>query len=249
VSGLRVVVDPTPESEQLGFNNDKAPLNNVDVREALTYAVPYSQILKSVVFGYGSLFKGEFLPDMPGYSAPIQRPYSEDLTKARQLLAKSGLKLPLHFAVTVDSGDDAASEIMPILQNDWSNIGVDITIDTLSPTDYTNVIEGHSDTAYVRLDGPGVPEPGYYLDYDSKCAISENLTQMCVPKVDSLLTAARSVAVSKQQQYWNLFDKLLIADYPKIQLYDFYSPEVLSTHVKSFEYTDEIGGLQDWSIS
>ena len=249
VSGLRVVTDPTPLSEQLGFNNAVAPTNNLDFREALTYAVPYTQILNKVVFGYGQLFYGEFLPVMGAYNPAIQGARTYDLAKAKSLLAASGLKLPIHFTVVIDSGDEAAAQIAPILQNVWSQIGVDITISTLSPTNYTNVVEGHKDTAYIRLDGPGVPAAAYYLGYDVVCGIPFNLTQMCVPAIDHLLATAEKLPASQQQSYWNAIDKLWIADSPKIQLYDFYSPQVLSSRVTGFEYTDEIGGLANWSVS
>lgn len=249
VAGLRVISDPTPESEQLGFNNAVAPTNNLDLREALTYAVPYTEILKKVVFGYGKLFYGEYLPDMSAFNAELQKPRSYDLAKARHLLASSGLHLPIHFPVLVESGDQAAAEVVTILQSEWAKLGVDITSETLSPTDYTNAIEAHSDTAYVRLDGPGVPAAAYYLGYDVVCGISFNLTQMCVSKIDQLLKTAESLPASQQQTYWNQIDKLWISDSPKIQLYDFDSVQVLSKRVTSFEYTDEFWGLQNWGVS
>ena len=248
VSGLRVITDPTPESEQLGFNNGVAPTNNVDVRTALTYAVPYSEILKKVVFGYGSLFYGEFMPDMVGFNAAIQKARPYDLAKARSLLAQSGVSLPIHIPIVIDSGDAAAAEIASIVQSIWSKIKVDVTIQTLSPTDYINTIEGHTDVAFIRLDGPGVPEAAYYLQYDAKCGISFNLTQMCVPQIDTLIAAALQVPLSQQGTYWNKIDRLWIADSPKIQLYNFYSTAVLSSRVTKYEYSDEFSTLQTWAI-
>lgn len=248
-SGIRVISDPSPESEQFGFNNKVAPFNNVKVREALIYAVPYSQILDKVVFGYGRLFYGEFQPDMASYNASLEAPISYNLAKAKSLLASSGVKLPISFTVDIQSGDSAAAEIAPILQSIWSQLNVHLSITTLSPTEYINTIEAHNDAAYIRLDGPGVPAAAYYLGYDVKCNFDDNLTQMCVPQIDTLLQKAQTLPASQQQQYWNEIEQLWNADYPKIQLYNYYGTVVLNDKMTSFEFDDnEYSGLQTWGI-
>jgi peptide/nickel transport system substrate-binding protein len=248
-SGIKVIAEPSPESEQFGFNNKVAPFNNVKVREALIYAVPYSQILAKVVFGYGDLFYGEFQPDMAAYNASLENPISYNLAKAKSLLASSGVKLPISFTVDIQSGDSAAAEIAPILQSIWSQLDVHLSINTLSPTEYINTIEGHNDTAYIRLDGPGVPAAAYYLGYDVKCNFDDNLTQMCVPQIDTLLQKAQTLPAAQQQQYWNQIEQLWNADYPKIQLYNYYGTVVLNNRVTSFEFDDnEYSGLQTWGL-
>jgi len=250
-SGIKVIADTSPESEQFGFNNTVAPFNNVKVREALVNAVPYSQILSKVVFGYGKLFYGEFQPDMASYNASLEQPIAvnSDIAKAKSLLASSGVKLPISFSVDIQSGDNAASEIAQVLQSVWSQLNVHLSINTLSPTDYINTIEGHKDTTYIRLDGPGVPAAAYYLGYDVKCNFADNLTQMCVPQIDTLLQQAETLPASQQQPYWNQIEQLWNADYPKIQLYNYYATVVINDRVTSYEYTDEIGGLENWGRS
>lgn len=247
-SGVRVVSYPTASSEQLGFNTRVAPTNNLDLRTALEYAVPYQSILKTVAFGYGGLFKGEWFPDMAAYDRSVQgSPFPYDLSRAKALLGKSGLKLPVHFPVVIESGDTAAADIAPILQSIWSQIGVDISIDTLSPTVYVNDIESHKDSAYIRLSGPGVPAAAYYVGYDMVCNVGPNVTQTCIPQLDSLLDKAQQLPASQQQAYWNQIDQLIINYSPKIQLFDDYAAVVFSSKVKSFEYTTEFGGMRYWS--
>jgi peptide/nickel transport system substrate-binding protein len=248
VSTLREITDPTPTSEQIGFNNDVAPTNNLDVREALTDAVPYAEILKKVVFNYGRLFYGEYQPDMVGFNSAIQKPRPYDLAKARSLLAQSGVSLPIHIPLIIDSGDAAAAEIASIVQNIWSQIQVDVTIQTLSPTTYINTLEAHNDVAFMRLDGPGVPAPAFYMGYDSACGIAYNLTQMCVPKIDTLLQGVLKVPVSQQGPYWNQIDKLWIADFPKIQVYNFYAVTILGPRVTSYSFSDTFDSLWTWTI-
>ncbi len=246
--GVEVVPFTTPTSEQFGFDNTIAPFNNKDVREALVYAVPYKEILDKVVFGYGQLFYGEYQPDFAAFRQSLEEPITENLSKAKSLLHSSGVKLPISFSVDIESGTSAASEIAQILQSVWSQLDVHLSITTLSPTDYTDALFTHKATTYIRLDGPGLPEPAYYLGYDAKCHFSDNLTYMCVPEITTLLTKAETLPASEQQPYWNQIETLWRADYPKIQLYSQHEPVVLSRRVKSFEYTNATSGLQYWGF-
>jgi peptide/nickel transport system substrate-binding protein len=247
VSGVRVLAYPTASSEQFGFNTLLSPTKNLDLRKALEYAVPYKSILKSVAFRYGSLFKGEWLPPMAAFNKSVQgSAYPEDLSKARALLSSSGLKLPIQFSVIVESGDTAGAQVATVLQSEWATIGVKITIDTLSPTEYVDALEAHTDTAFIRDSGPGVPAAAYYVGYDLVCGLGPNATQTCIPQLDTDLTDAEAHPVDQQQPYWNAIDQLMLNYAPKIQLYAIDAPVVLSSKVKSFEFTTEDGGMRYW---
>jgi peptide/nickel transport system substrate-binding protein len=247
-SSVRIVSDASPESEQLDFNNKVAPTSNRDFREALMYATPYAQILKKVVFGYGSLFYGAFTPPMLGFNAKAEQPLAYDVARAKQLLVKSGIHLPVSLPVDVESGDSASAELVAILESVWSPLGVKVTIHTLSTTDYSNVLADHDFTAVTYLDGPGVPEPAYYLGYDDKCGITDSIDQMCVPELDRLLAQAVKVPVSQEGPYWTKINLLYRADFPKILAYSFSSVAVLGRRVTAYDQAFEFGTLQYWAI-
>src|SRR4029077_8585447 len=93
-SSLKVVADNTSISEQIGLPNDKPPFNNEKFREALSYAVPYQQILSNVIFGYGTLYYGAYPPAMPEFRGNLAPPRGYDLDRARKLIAASGVQTP-----------------------------------------------------------------------------------------------------------------------------------------------------------
>ena len=185
----------------------------------LTYAVPYQQILSKVAFGYGVLYYGAFPPALPEFRAALEpaRPYN--LTKAKQLIAASGVSTPVTVTMNIQAGNSVDEQVATIVQGIWSQLGVNVTINKLSASDYINSLEQHQAQSYIRLDGPGVLEAGYFLGYDMKCGIGFNLTAMCIPKADKLLAQARKLASKAQKQkLWNQINRLWIADSPKIHV-------------------------------
>lgn len=244
---LRVIADPSPETEWLGLANNMPPFNNQKLREALSYAVPYQQILSNIAFGYGKLFFGPFPPSFPGYNAQIEKPRPYDLAKARQLLQASGVHTPIGATLVIQEGNPIDEQVATAVQGVWSQLGVNLTVQQLSPTDYINALEGHKVQAFIRLDGPGVIDPGYYLGYDMKCGISFNLTATCIPQADQLLDQARQTTdPATRQQLWDQIERLWIADTPKIPVYGDEYITVLNKRVRSYFYSDEIN-YRTWS--
>jgi peptide/nickel transport system substrate-binding protein len=235
-------------SEQIGLPNDKPPLDNVKLREALTYAVPYQQILDKVAFDYGRLFYGAFFPKMKEYNAAIEKPRQFDLAKAQALVKASGAKTPISLQMVVQEGNSIDEQIATIVQGVWRQLGVNVDVQKLSPSDYINSLEQHKVQSYVRLDGPGVVEAGYFLGYDMKCKIGFNLTAMCIPQADKILDQARkTVDPKKRQAMWNQINRLWVADSPKIHVYEEKYVAVLKKNVKGFFFMHYIASdMSTW---
>jgi peptide/nickel transport system substrate-binding protein len=248
-ANVKVIADEISMSEQIGLPNNKPPLDNVKLREALTYAVPYQQILDKVAFGFGRLFYGAFFPKMNEFNAQLEKPRPFDLAKAQALIKQSGVQTPLTLQMVVQEGNSIDEQIATIVQGVWRELGINVDVQKLSPTDYINGLEQHKVQSYVRLDGPGVVEAGYFLGYDMKCGIGFNLTAMCIPKADKLLARARKLPDPKaKQKIWNQINKLWVADSPKIHVYEEKYVIVLNKRVKDFFFMHYIGGdLKDWS--
>ena len=246
-SNLKVIANDTASAEQIGLPNDKPPFNNVKFRQALTYAVPYQQILSKVAFGYGTLYYGAFPPAMPEFRKNLEPARTFDLTKAKQLIAASGVKTPVTVAINIQAGNSIDEQIATIVQGIWAQLGVTVTINKLSASDYINSLEQHKAQSYIRLDGPGVIEAGYFLGYDMKCGVGFNLTAMCIKKADKLLDRARKTfSKTKRQALWNQINALRIADAPKIPVYGDKYVSVINKRVSHYFYSHEVD-FTTWS--
>jgi len=246
-SDVRVVANDTPLSEQIGLPNSKPQFKNVKFREALALALPYQAIVDKAAFGYGKLFSGPLMPVFPEYDPSVGKPIEQNTEQAKQLIAQSGVKTPVKFDMVIQEGNSADQTIATIAQGEWRKLGVDVNIRSLPASDYITGIQDHKYDSYVRLDGPGVIDPGYFLGYDMKCGIAFNLSEVCIPKADKLLDQARSETdTTKRKALYDQISRLWLADWPKIQVYADKSVTVLSKRVKSYFYSHEVD-FRTWS--
>ncbi len=240
---VRIGAYPTTIQEQLLMPWDRAPWNNKKFREAMTYAVPYQQIVSKIAYGYGKLYYGPLPPLMQFYNAALSKPRAYDLTKARQLIQASGLSTPVPLTLTIDEGNTVHQQIATLLQSIWKPIGVNLTVQTLAPADYVGAMFGFKVHSAIRYDGPGVIDAGYYLGYDMRTTvvgIGKNINLMSIPAADRLLDKARkSLSNATRQKLYNQITTLWRANSPKIIFYNDVATVVLSKSTKSFTYYHE----------
>jgi ABC-type dipeptide/oligopeptide/nickel transport system permease component/ABC-type transport system substrate-binding protein len=153
------VFNGTSEMETvLGLNERAAPLNNLLVRRAISYALDRHAIIDGAMYGYGTPIGSHFPPHNPAY-LDLTGVYPHDPAKARELLAAAGY--PNGFSLTLKlpppsyarrSGEIAAAQL--------AQIGVRVRIENLEWAQWL-------DQVYTRHDFDmsivGHAEP---LDYD-----------------------------------------------------------------------------------
>jgi peptide/nickel transport system substrate-binding protein len=238
----KVVANEDPTFwELIGLPWKKEPWNNEKVREAVTYAVPYDDIINKVAYGWAKPYYGPYAPGMAEYNAEIAKPRAYDLDKAKQLMAESGVKTPVDVTINIPEGNGIEEQIATIVQGTWRDIGINLKIRKLAATDYLNSMEQHKAQAFTRVDGPGVIEAGYLLGYDMKCGISFNLSDICIKEADKLLAEARTETdQAKRQQLFDEIAKLWVANSPRVQVYADEFVTVLSKAVKTYHYQHEM---------
>src|SRR5258706_8606978 len=89
--------------QYIGMNVTKPPFDNVKVRQAVAYAIPYQKIMDAVLFGLGKpLFAGAGAPRTASWPQP--HGYGTDLEKAKQLLAEAGYAGGFDTTMSFDLG-------------------------------------------------------------------------------------------------------------------------------------------------
>lgn len=235
---VRIIANDLAASEQIGLPNSKFPWDNVKVREAVSHAVPYEEILDSVAFGYGSLFGGPYFPLLGVFNPGLIDIPTFDMEKAKSLMAESGVETPVEVAINISEGSPIHEQIATIIQATWKELGIDLKINKLSSTDYHDSMQSHTAQAYIRNDGPGVPEAGYFLGYDMTCGMQFNLTEVCIAEADALLAEARGTIDDEKRQA--LYDEIAVlwsANSPKIHVYADQYLTVLSNRVTEYFFS------------
>lgn len=245
--GVRIIANESPLSEQIGLPNTKKPFDNRQFREALSYALPYQDIIDRVAFGYATAFYGPLQPVLTEFNKELSAPRKYDPERARQLIKSSGVKTPVDIDMVIQEGNSAEREIATIAQGEWRKLGVNLKIRSLPASEYITGLQEHKYQSYIRLDGPGVIDAGYYLDYDMRCDVGFNLSEVCIPRADKLLTQARQETDdAKRQALYDEITRLWVRDSPKIHVYADRHVAVLSDSVKNYYYAHETD-MRTWS--
>ncbi len=244
---LKVVSNTTTQNMQLLMPNNKAPWTNEKLREAVTYAIPYQDILDKVLHGYGALYYGPTPPTLVGYDKADSAPRTYDVDKAKQLFAESGVKGPVNVKLDILSGDVAQASIAVILQGSLKAIGINLEVQTLSESAWGDAVYNGTTQMALRLDGPAVATAGYYLQYDEDCRSAFNTGHICIEANNALLDKARSaLTVQERDAAYTQLTKNWVAASPKAILYLDKTAVVLNKSVKNYFYADETD-MRSWS--
>jgi peptide/nickel transport system substrate-binding protein len=222
-------------SSQLIFLNfaDKTPLDDVALRQAISYAVDRKAIVDNAGNG---LIAGNTSPlpnGVAGYD-PSLDPYPYDVDKAKQTLkdggwvagsdgivAKNGK--PASFTLLTFSGDSTLKRTTEVLQSQMKDIGVDLKISILEISAVVPLLaKGDYDITMV---GIGWPDTSFLsLSYASKggaifqARAEDAETDALITKSDQTLDPAARLEVAKQAE------KALL---DKVKIVPLYTPFVL----------------------
>lgn len=218
----KVVSTPAVASQFISFPTQMKPFDNAKLREALTYAVPYEDLVDKVLFGFGKSYYGPFAPAAPEANADLQQPRAYDMEKAKQLIADSGVKTPVTLPVYTQEGQTDAQKIATIIQDSWGQLGVKVKIKQLPPAEFQNAVAA-KDKKYtlIRFDGPAVPNALWQVSYDMFCASPFNISQYCNEEVEKLALEAIAAVDDEQGRQQALDDlaKAWIKDSPRVPAY------------------------------
>ena len=113
----------------IGMNNKMAPFDDVKVRQAIAYALPYQQMFDAALFKRGKpLFGGAATADGTGFPQPMG--YDTDPAKARALLTEAGLANGFETTFSFElSLATVAEPVAMLVQEALGKLGIKITID------------------------------------------------------------------------------------------------------------------------
>lgn len=155
----------------LSINCTMKPFDDVRVRQAMNYVIPYKDIIDTVYFGLATHMTAPMPHIYP--MADNDFAYDENIDKAKQLLASAGLKDGFTTTLSYNAGDPTHEPIALIYQTALAKIGIKIVLDKLPAGVFYDYVAKRSKPLIFFLDSPWTSDAGYALElyFDSRSFI------------------------------------------------------------------------------
>jgi peptide/nickel transport system substrate-binding protein len=223
-AGKKLSVIGTPIENALiyiGMNVKIPPFDNVKVRQAIAYAIPYRKIMDAVMFGRGTpLFGGP--PEVTAPLWPQPSPYNTDLARAKQLLGEAGLPEGFETTLSFDLGFAVTQEPLCILvQESLAQIGVKVSLNKIPGANWRAEFSKKTLPFIANAFGGWLNFPEYFFfwTYHGQNAIFNTMSYQN-PAMDKLIDAARfETDPQKYKDEVVGFIRIAFADIPRIPLF------------------------------
>ncbi len=166
---FRVVIGATEGETILSFNNAKAPLDNVKVREAIAHAIDRQAIIDGAMFGYGTPI-GTFLsPANPDY-VDLTAQSNYDPEKSKALLAEAGIT-DLTLSLKLPPVEGYARRGGEIIANQLAAVGIKTEVTNLEWAQWLSEVftDKNFDLTIISHTEPNdigiFARPDYYFGY------------------------------------------------------------------------------------
>jgi len=237
---LTVTAHPVENAHAyLGMNVTKPPFNNVKVRQAVAYALPYESIFSSAMFGRGALLSGNpIATNTVGYD-PKASPYRTDIARAKALMAEAGhvggFETPLFF----DQGFATINEPTAVLvQESLAQIGIKTTINRIPGANWRNLMLKKEMPLYINAFGGWLNFPEYFFfwNYHSQNAVFNTMSYQN-PAMDKLIDAARfDNDPKKYADDVRGFVKIALDEVPRVPIYQPNLDVAMQKNVRGYQY-------------
>jgi len=199
------------------LNNSQPPFDDVRVRQAIAYAMPVDDIIKTVYFNEPGvrLIKGYVSEIVPGY--PDSWPYQpQNLTKAKELLAAAG-KTSINFQISYSSSQPEAEGIAQLIRTALQPLGISAELNKLTPSKYQEQYYGHQAQSVIVQDAAFVLDPVYplFLYFGQGKSAVANWINYTDPKVQNMIDQGLGEPdPAKRTELAKAADQGIVADVP-----------------------------------
>jgi len=184
--GVKVDAVPASFAIWIELNTKMKPFDNVKVRQALNYALPRDEILKTVYQSLADKQTGCIPKIYPNFTDKFWN-YDTDLDKAKALLSEAGMAQGFSSVLSYNAGDPVQEPIAILYQTSLRKIGVEITLNKVPAATFYDFVTKREQPMIFYLDSPWVPDPGYstQLYFNSKSYV--DYSNYVNPEVDQLI--------------------------------------------------------------
>ncbi|MCW2932797.1 MAG: hypothetical protein JWM19_3759 [Actinomycetia bacterium] len=222
--GVTLSLFPSTETNYLTFNEHVKPLQDVNVRRAISYAIDRAALVKAVLFGNGQPANSIFPPQVPYYD-PNSGGLQHNLADAKAAMAKSSVPNGFTTTLLLPSGNSDYATIATIVQSELKPLGINVQIQQADPNTANADFQSGKYDMFFSLWTMDIPDPDELATFalDPKAGSKSFFTFYDSPTVVKAVHAAEvTTAPAARQADYNTAQTLAAQDAFMAFLY--YSP-------------------------
>jgi peptide/nickel transport system substrate-binding protein len=223
----------------LALNTSKSPFDNVKLRQAIAYAVPYEQIQSSAFFGRAvPMYGGPAKVEKAAWPQPF--PYVTDLDKAKALMAEAGFAQGFETTLSLDVGTATVGEpTVLLIQENLAKIGIKASIEKIPGANWRTTLNKKELPLVLNRFSGWLDYPEYYFfwNFHGNNSIF-NISAYKNKEMDALIDKARFTAdPAEYEKAVKDFIALCIAEVPVVPL---------NQPIHDVAMQKNVGGYQFW---
>jgi len=221
----------------IAMNNMIAPFDNVKVRQAIAWSVPYQDMFEAVLYSRGNpMFGGPAEVTSTQWPSPL--PYSQDLDKAKALLAEAGFPNGFETTFSIDANDVVVAEPVAILmQEALGKIGIKVTIDKVPAGQMGTLLTEKKLPLFVANAGAWLRSPDYFFRIFYQGGTRWNFGSYANPEMEKIVADARwETDQAKYDALVMRMIELARTEVPVIPLWSAFQDTVISPAMEGYTY-------------
>jgi peptide/nickel transport system substrate-binding protein len=240
---LNIVSTPYSNGIQyIGMNVKNPPFDNLKVRQAVAYALPYQKIMDAALFGLAKPLFGAPHGTPTEVAWPQAHGFNTDIAKAKALLAEAGYPNGFETTLSFDLGFAGVNEPICVLtQESLAQIGIKTTINKVPGANWRTELTKKTMPLYTNVFSGWLDYPEYFFIwcYHGKNSIFNTMSYQS-KAMDALIDGASAAAATGDKATYGKdvkgFVELAFADIPRIPLYQPYVNVAMQKNVSGYQY-------------
>ena len=241
----KLTIVSTPYSngiQYIGMNVKNPPFDNIKVREAVAYALPYQKIMDAVLFGLAKPMFGAPADKPTEVAWPQPHKYNTDIAKAKALMAEAGYASGFDTTLSFDLGFAGVNEPICVLtQESLAQIGIRTTINKVPGANWRTELNKKTLPLYTNVFSGWLDYPEYFFIwcYHGKNSIFNTMSyqsKTCDAFIEGAVAAAANGDKAAYETDVRGFVDTAYTDMPRIPLYQPYVNVAMQKNVSGYAY-------------
>ena len=241
----KLTIVSTPYSngiQYIGMNVKNPPFDNIKVREAVAYTLPYQKIMDAVLFGLAKPMFGAPANKPTEVAWPQPHKYNTDIAKAKALMAEAGYASGFDTTLSFDLGFAGVNEPICVLtQESLAQIGIRTTINKIPGANWRTELNKKTLPLYTNVFSGWLDYPEYFFIwcYHGKNSIFNTMSyqsKTCDSFIEGAVAAAANGDKAAYETDVRGFVDTAYTDMPRIPLYQPYVNVAMQKNVSGYAY-------------